>query len=183
MTAVEIWLGLAAFFGTTFGIVAYFRKSGTSLEERVNNIVKEKKEIVIKSYEELFEKIFAGYNIQRKLTEEHKEELEKIADISKRLDDLPYDLSDVVDRLTYSFLSGVLSVVLMLLFAYLPSASFDTLTLFWSQLVVMILATVFVYRYLNDSFLKIKALRKFEKLVNAIDRCNTFRSLYELTQG
>ena len=180
MTPVEIWLALAAFYGTTLSIIAYFRKSGTDLEERVNTIVKEKKQIVIKSYEELLEKIFEVYKTKRKLTEEHKEELEKIADISSRLDDLPYDLSEIVDKFTNSFVYGFVSVLTMLLLAYLPSLNLDALTSFWSQIIVIGLMTVFVYRYLADGIMPITPLRKFEKLINAIDRCNTFKKLYEL---
>lgn len=182
MTPVEIWLALAAFYGTTLSSIAFFRKSGTALEEKVNTVVKEKKQIVIKSYEELLEKIFEAYKTHRKLTDEQKDELEKIADIDSRLDDLPDDLSRIVDKLTYSFISGFISILTMLLLAYLPSVNLDALTSFWSQIIAVVLMTVFVSRYLTDGLGQIRPFRKMEKLVNAIDRCNTFKKLYELTQ-
>lgn len=182
MTPFEIWVALAAFYGTTLSSIAYFRNSGTALEERVNKIVKEKEQIVVKNYEELLEKIFEAYKTERKLTDEQKDELEKIADIGSRLNELPDGLSRVVDKLTYSFISGFISILTMLLLAYLPSVNLDALTSFWSQIIAVGLMTIFVSRYLTDGVGQIRPFRKMEKLVNAIDRCNTFKKLYELTQ-
>jgi ABC-type multidrug transport system fused ATPase/permease subunit len=182
MTPVEIWLAIAAFFGATLGSIAYYRNSGTSLEVRVNSIVKEKREIITKSYEELIEKVFEAFKTERKLKTEHKEEFEKIAYISSQLDDLPDSLSEVVDRLTNSFIFGFASILTILLLAYLPSAGFDAFTLFLAQFLTLMFMTVFIYRYITDGIIQIKALRKREKLINAIDRCDTFKKLYELGQ-
>ena len=182
MTPLEVWLALAAFFGTTLTTLGYYRNTGTALEVRVNKIVKEKKQIVRESYEKLLEKIFEDYKSERKLSEERKEELEKIADISSRLDDLPEDLSEVVDKLTFSFIYGFTSILSIILVAYLPSLNLEPIISFWSQIIAIAFMTISFYRYLVDGVLKIYSLREFEKLVNAIDRSETFKKLHELTQ-
>lgn len=182
MTPAEVWLVLATFFGTTLTFLGYYRNTATKLEVRTNKIVLEKKKIVTKSYEELLEKIFEAYKIERKLGEEHKEELEKIADISSRLDELPDDLSEVVDKLTFSFAYGFSSILFIILIAYLPSSILDPLISFWAQIIVVALMSVSFYRYFADGIAKIRSLRSFEKLINAIERSDTFKKLYESTQ-
>lgn len=130
----------------------------------------------------MIEKIFEAYTKQRKLTDEHKEGLKKIAEIDSRLDELPSNLAEVVDRLTHSFPYGILSILSMFLLAYLPSANLDAIASFWSQILVMGSLSVFLYRYLADGVSQIRVLRNFEKLTNSIERCDTFKQLYQLTQ-
>ena len=182
MTPVEVWLALAAFFGTTLTTLGYYRNTANKLEVRTNKILLEKKKIVTKSYENLLEKIFEAYKTERKLGEEHKEELEKIADLSSRLDKLPNDLSEVVDKITFSFISGFSSILFIILLAYIPSSIHDPAISFWAQIIVVAFMSVSFYRYFADGIAKIRSFRNFEKLINAIERSETFKKLYESTE-
>lgn len=78
--------------------------------------------------------------------------------------------------MTKSVASGIGSVLSILLLSYtfsLPNGAYS----FWIQLAVMILVVVPLYRYLSDGFGKITSLRNMEKLVSAIERCDTFDQL------
>ena len=61
MAIIDAWLATAAVFGATLTVIFYYRNAGTSLEVRTNQIVKDKKKIVIRNYENLLEKIFESY--------------------------------------------------------------------------------------------------------------------------
>ncbi len=177
MSLVESLLAISAFIGATLTIVFYYRTAGTALEVRLNQVVKEKKLIIIKSYETFLEKIFNSYKYEMSLNAEHKEQLEKIAEISHRLGDLSLDLSEAVDKLTHSFLFGIVTVAVIIFLAYLLSANIDSVTLAWTSVIAIFVLAVSGYRYLNDGIWEIRELRKFEKGINGVDRSETLKDL------
>lgn len=180
MSSIDLYLGLAAFFGSSLIPIIYYRGSGTKLEIRTNSVIKEKKQITRQSYLEVAEKICERFKTQRTLSDKLEEKLEDISYVRFRLDDLPNDLSKVVDKLTFSFVYGFTSVFFIILFAYIPSVDFDPILSLWLQIIAGAFIIVSTYRYLSDGVATIASLRKFEKLVNKIERSSTFERLYEL---
>ena len=180
MTIVELYLALAAFFGSTLTVIMYYRESGRRLENSVSDIVKEKKQIVTNSYLTAAQKVIKDFRPTQPLSHELGEELENISYTRYRLSNLPDALSEVVDRLTFSFANAFASVVSILGFAYMLEASFNSELTFWMQIVLGALTILFAYRYIIQGLGAVRALRKFEKLVNAIDRSERIEQLYEL---
>ena len=180
MIPTEFWVALATFFGTTLAIVMYLRISGTKLETRVNRIIEEKKQIISESYLELIEKTIEGFKTQRLLSQKQEERLEEISYARFQLNYLPNRISKVVDKLSFSLVFGIASVVFMIMFAYIPIMDFEPTFSFWLQMIVGALLIISVQRYLFDGVVKIYPLRKFEKLVNEIERSNRFEQVYEL---
>jgi len=180
MFPVELWLALAAFFGSTLTIIVYFRTSGAKLETRVNKIIKEKKPIVSNSYLKLIEKIIEGFKTKRLLTDEHEEKLEDIAYVRVQLNNVPQNLSKVVDKLTHSVGDGFACVFLLIVFNYILASGLETDLYLWMMMIVGALLCIFVYRYVTGGLFALNTLRRFEKLVNAIERSNRFDELYDL---
>lgn len=180
MSSINLYLALAAFFGSTLTLILYYRESGSKLETRTSKIIKEKKQIITKSYLEVAEKICERFKTERTLSDELEEKFEDISYIRSRLNDFPNGLSKVVDKLTFSFAYGFASVVSIITFAYIPYINLDPTISFWSQIMVSIIMFISIYRYFFDGLVMVLSLRKFEKLVNAIDRSNRLDQLYEL---
>ena len=180
MVPTELWLAIAAFFGTTLSIAVYFRTSGAKLETRINRIVEEKKSIITESYLEVAERIVKRFKTTRTLSDELEEELEEISRIRFQLSNVPDRLSEIVDKLTFSILDGIGTVFFTISFAYVPNMTLEPMLSTWVQIILGAIMFIFVYRYFIGGLEKVRSLRNFEKLVNEIERCRRFDQLQEL---
>jgi len=171
---------MAVFFGSTIILIIRFRESGAKLEIRANTVIKEKEQVVSKSFLELLEEIFERFKTERTLTNKLEEKFGDISYVRYRLLHFSDDLAKVVRKLTYSVVSGFTSAFFMIFFTYTLTIDIDPITSFWLQIIVGAFTVLSVYRYLFDGLLKIYSLRTFEELVNKIERSKTFDQLYEL---
>jgi hypothetical protein len=174
----ELYIAVGVYIGTTLSIILYFREAGNKLEARANEVFKNKKTIISNKYLETVEEIIERFKTTRTLSEELEDEFESISHARFRLNNCVYDLEDIVDKMTKSIAEGIGSVLSILLAGYafsLPNEGLVT----WFQLGLVILVTISVYRYVFDGFGRIAFLRKFEKLVNEVERSNTFNQLHE----
>lgn len=178
--SIEFYLALATFFGSTLIIVFYYRQSGVRLEIRANSVLEKKSQIVSKSYLGLIEKTIERFKTSRTLTEELEDKFEDISYVRARLNNIPDELSQVVDKTTFSFLYGIASVLSTIAFPYAPNINPDPTVSFWVQMGVGVLMLVSILRYVSNGLLQISNLRKFEKLINKIERSRTFDNLFEL---
>jgi len=178
MNTIEFYAGLAVYIGTTLSIIMIFRESGNKLEVRANSVSREKRPIVSGKYLEVIEKTIQRFATTRTLSEELEQEYEDISYVRFRLNHFTDELTEIVDRLTQSIAFGVASVISTIFFGYLLSLETDTL-LFWATMGLGALAVITFYRYISDGLGQIRPLRRFEKWVNKIERCNTFDQLYE----
>jgi len=131
-------------------------------------------------YKEVLEGIFRDFQTSRTLTREREEELERLAYAKVMLSSLPDELSEIVDRLTRSIGFLFFASISLLIFGYYPTTNLDTATALGLQIIIGTIAMFSLARYLTDGILRIGTLRKFEKKVNKIDRCETFEELYDL---
>jgi hypothetical protein len=183
MTSLEIWLALASFFIASFSGIIYFRNSGTKLEKRANDIIRQKRPLISQSYLEVAEKICERFKTKRLLTNELEERLEDVSFAKVWLNfSFVEQLKHTVNRLTRSFAYGFFLVVSIIGFAYLPIAGFDPTITFWLQLFFVIGISIFGYRYISDGIFSISALRKLEILFNEIERTERFKELFRVLE-
>ena len=179
----EFWLALVAFFGITFSIIMYFRSSGAKLEERANDIIKEKKPIISKSYSEVSDRIVERFKTERKLTDELEERLEDISFAKVWLTySFVLQLKEVVNKMTNSFKYGFSLVISLIAIAYIPSFGFDATITFSLQVLFIALIALFGYRYIFDGLLSISSLRELETLFNDVERTDRFDSLFRVLE-
>jgi hypothetical protein len=176
MNAVELYVGLALYIGSTLSIIMIFRESGNKLEVRANSVSRAKKPIVSRKYIDLIEKTIERFKSTRTLSEELEQEYESISYVRFRLNHFTDELTEIVDSLTKSIGFGVISVVFIIAFGYALSQETDVIS-FWAAIGFGALAVITFYRYATDGLGQIRPLRRFEKLVNEIDRCDTFDQL------
>jgi len=177
MNLYELYIAVGVYIGTTLSIILILRESGNKLEARANEVFKTKKPLISGKYLEAIEKTIQRFTTTRTLSDELEDEFERISHARFWLSSCVYDLEDTVDKMTKSIAEGIGSVLSILLLAYAFSLPNEGLVS-WFQLGLVMLVTISVYRYVIDGFGKISSLRKFEKLVNEIERCNTFDQLY-----
>jgi len=179
MSFIEFFVAIAGGIFVSITPIIYFCRSGTNLESRINRTIKEKSEIISNSYLEILEEIFERFKKTRTLTYELEEKLEQISDTRIQLNDLPYRLSSIVDKLTHSVYWGILSALLLIIFAYIPQMGFDPENFSTVTVIVGILSGLTIIYFFKDGVLKIDSLRNFQKLVNKLELCRTFDQLYE----
>lgn len=169
-------VALAVYIGSTLTIILYFREAGNKLEIRANCVSSTKKSLVTSKYLEVIEKTIQRFNSSRTLLSELEEEFEQLAYTRNELNNFMEDLEEIVDRMTKSMPAGILSVVFILIFSYFTSIPNDSYS-YWIQFGTVVLAGLSIYFYITEGIGQITHLRNMEKLVNSIERCDTFDKL------
>jgi ABC-type multidrug transport system fused ATPase/permease subunit len=176
MDIIGLYVALGVYIGSTLTIILCFREAGNKLEIRANEVSRTKKPLVSSKYLETIEKTIQRFTYTRTLSPELEEEFERLDNVRYELNHFMYDLEDSVDRMTKSVFFGIGSVFSILVLSYVLSLPNDSYSV-WIGLVVTFLVGVSFYRYISDGIGQITSLRKMEKLVNAIERCDTFDRL------
>lgn len=180
MSYIEFFVTFAGGILASITAIIYFCRSGTNLESRISSMIKEKKQIISNSYLEIVEKIIERFKTSRTLPYELEEKLEHISYTRFQLRDLPNKLSNIVDKLTRSVVFGIFSAFFSIIFAYIPELGVDSTISSAIMIIIGIALGLCLNKYVQDGLVKMDSLRDFQKLVNKLERCETFNQLFEL---
>jgi uncharacterized membrane protein len=93
---------------------------------------------------------------------------------------LPSELEEIGNKLHRSLILGVLSAIMMIIYAYLPNTGFDEFVISILLLVVMIFWIIGLVKYIQDGLLQIPRYRACENVVNDVERSTTIQNLYDI---